>query len=333
MFFVLKQIHRTVGLCDYEFVTSCFCVCMCVSWCAYALYWHCVCVILCVCGGGWGAHVRVWAILCACVFAMLCTKILIFICFILLYTTDLYNYGYLRIVCFSLSSTKTLYKFPIIITVHLNYPPKWCGLLAAPTGCGWDMAGAIVGNCCQLCAHSVHYTINNRRKTGWKWLTCAEAWPAGMSTCCVLCAGPCSGPLWDWTGGTAVLPTQPPATTNAATNCWLARHGNTNTAIMENSSVQFKVVSMPSEKLICTPPCLSDVSTTLPSKQFQCASDWDESPLWLSSFQGRLSCASSFQASLLQAINGVMSLVVSQVPQHNHWLVINWFLILSTEQP
>ena len=131
-----------------------------------------------------------------------------------------------------------LCKFPIIIIVHLNYPPKWCGLLAAPTGCGWDMAGAIVWNCCQLSAHSVHYTINNRWKTGWKRLTCAEAWPAGMSACCVLCAGPCSRPLWDWTGGTAVLPTQPPATTNAATNCWLARHGNTNTAIMENSSIQ-----------------------------------------------------------------------------------------------
>ena len=104
-----------------------------------------VCVPACV-----RACVRVRAILCACVFAMLCMKMLIFICFARLYTTDFYNYGYLCIVFF-LSSTvkhfeflKALYKFPIIIIVHLNYPPKWCGLLAVPTGCGCDIAGAIV---------------------------------------------------------------------------------------------------------------------------------------------------------------------------------------------
>ena len=43
-------------------------------------------------------------ILCACVFVMLSWKcLLIFVCFVRLYTTDLCNYEYLRIVCFSLS--------------------------------------------------------------------------------------------------------------------------------------------------------------------------------------------------------------------------------------
>ena len=35
------------------------------------------------------------AILCACVFAMLCMKMLIFVCFAHFYTIDLYSYGYL----------------------------------------------------------------------------------------------------------------------------------------------------------------------------------------------------------------------------------------------
>ena len=57
-------------------------------------------------------------------------------------------------------------------------------------------------------------------------------------------------------------------------------------------------------------------SPTLPLKRFQCS---DDSPL--SSFQGRSSSASSFNACLRQAINGVMSfalclLVVSQASQH-----------------
>ena len=56
----------------------------------------CVCVCVCVC-------VRTCTILCACEFAMFCMKMLIFICFVCLYTTDLYNYGYLCIVCFSFS--------------------------------------------------------------------------------------------------------------------------------------------------------------------------------------------------------------------------------------
>ena len=40
------------------------------------------------------------------------------------------------------------------------------------------------------------------------------------------------------------------------------------------SSVQLKMVSMRSEKPICAPPRLSEVSPTLPLKRFQCSSDW-----------------------------------------------------------
>ena len=39
------------------------------------------------------------------------------------------------------------------------------------------------------------------------------------------------------------------------------------------SPVQFKMVSMCSEKPICAPPHLSEVSPTLPLKWFQCLSD------------------------------------------------------------
>ena len=54
----------------------------------------CVCVCVCVC---------VHATLCACVFTMLCV---IFVCsflYVLYACIDLYNYGYLSVVCFSLS--------------------------------------------------------------------------------------------------------------------------------------------------------------------------------------------------------------------------------------
>ena len=80
-----------------------------------------------------------------------------------------------------------------------------------------------------------------------------------------------------------------------------------------------KMVSMRSEKPICAPSCLSEVSPTLPLKRFQYSSDWR----WALSrpFQGRSSSASTFHASLLQAIDGVMSLalcpqVVSQASQN-----------------
>ena len=68
---------------------------VCVRQCACAFYWHCVNANLCMC-----VCVCTCAILCACVFAMFCMKMLIFVCFVRLYTTDLYNYGYLCIVCF-----------------------------------------------------------------------------------------------------------------------------------------------------------------------------------------------------------------------------------------
>ena len=40
------------------------------------------------------------------------------------------------------------------------------------------------------------------------------------------------------------------------------------------SSVQFKMVSMRSEKLICAPPRHSEISPMLPLKHFQCSSNW-----------------------------------------------------------
>ena len=84
------------------------------------------------------------------------------------------------------------------------------------------------------------------------------------------------------------------------------------------SSVQFKIVSMRSEKPIRAPP---PYLRSIPIVAFE-SSDVpliDDGPL--SSFQGRSSSASSFHASLLQAIDGVMSSalcpqVVSQAPQH-----------------
>ena len=62
---------------------------------------------------------------------------------------------------------------------------------------------------------------------------------------------------------------------------------------------------------------ISEVFPTLPLKWFQCLID--DGPLL--SFQGRLSSTSSFNASLLQAIKGVISLalcpqVVSRASQH-----------------
>ena len=44
-------------------------------------------------------------------------------------------------------------------------------------------------------------------------------------------------------------------------------------ACLLSSSVQFKMVSMRSEKIICAPPGLSKVFPTSPLKQFQCSSD------------------------------------------------------------
>ena len=85
------------------------------------------------------------------------------------------------------------------------------------------------------------------------------------------------------------------------------------------SLVQFKMVSICSEKPICSLP--------RHSQKFPQRCLWNGSRVRLieisslSSFQGRSSSASSFHASLLQAIDGVMSLtlcpqVVSQASQH-----------------
>ena len=74
-----------------------------------------------------------------------------------------------------------------------------------------------------------------------------------------------------------------------------------------SSSFQFKMVSMPSEKSICAPSRLSEVSPRLPLKRFQCSSDWRWPSLVLSR---RSSSTSFFNASLFQAINGMMSLAL-----------------------
>ena len=72
----------------------------------------CVCELVHMCVR---THVRFQVILCACVFAVLCMKMLIFMFCTLVY---------LRIVCFSLSSVvkhfeflKALCKFPIIMII------------------------------------------------------------------------------------------------------------------------------------------------------------------------------------------------------------------------
>ena len=88
--------------------------------------------------------------------------------------------------------------------------------------------------------------------------------------------------------------------------------------ILVLSLVQFKMVSMRSE----IPYALHPISQKFPQRCLRNGSKVrliDDGPL--SSFQGRSSSASSFHASLLQAINGVMSLalcpqVVSQASQH-----------------
>ena len=75
------------------------------------------------------------------------------------------------------------------------------------------------------------------------------------------------------------------------------------------SSVQFRVVSMRSEKSICVlyaPLRLSDALPTSSLKQFHPVRLMDDGPL--SSFQRRSSSASAFHASFLQTTYGLMSL-------------------------
>ena len=97
---------------------------------------------------------------------------------------------------------------------------------------------------------------------------------------------------------------------------------------------------MRSEKPINASPRLSEVSTTLYLKQFKCSSDWRWPSLVRS--QGRSSNSFSFHASLLQAIDAVMSLalcpqVVSRASQPVYdlyitewWRHITVFLRLCT---
>ena len=60
-----------------------------------------------------------------------------------------------------------------------------------------------------------------------------------------------------------------------------------------NNSVQFKKISMRSEKPICAPSRLSEVPSTSPLKRFQCLVDDGT----LSPFQGRLSSATTTTAN------------------------------------
>ena len=84
----------------------------------------------------------------------------------------------------------------------------------------------------------------------------------------------------------------------------------TTTTARQLSSVYFKMVFVRSENPICAPPRLSDV---FPTKRRL----WNSSNVCLiddgpfSFFQGRLSSASSFHASLLQAIDDALSLALS----------------------
>ena len=84
-------------------------------------------------------------------------------------------------------------------------------------------------------------------------------------------------------------------------------------------SVQFTMVSLRLEKPICALSRLSDACPTLPLRRSSNVRLTDDG--LVSSFEGRSSSASSFRASLLRAIDGVMSLascsqVVSQASQH-----------------
>ena len=80
-------------------------------------------------------------------------------------------------------------------------------------------------------------------------------------------------------------------------------------SLVQFSSVQDGINALGKAHKLCAP--------TLPLKRSQCS--FDDVPL--SSFRGRSSSASSFHASLLQAINSAISLalcpqVVSQASQH-----------------
>ena len=99
--FTAAQIWNSLSLVLYHSSSSpCLQIslCVCVSGCTCALYWHCVCVIRGGRGGGGTCDL-------VCMFLpyLVWKCLLIFICCVRLYTTDLYHYRYLCIVCFSLS--------------------------------------------------------------------------------------------------------------------------------------------------------------------------------------------------------------------------------------
>ena len=98
---------------------------------------YCVCVSVCVCGGGGGVRVFLPCFVLRC--------LLIFVYFVRLYTIDLYNYGYLRIVYFSLSckalwdSKSSISSLLLLLLLSLLLLELWCHLMTAamckaPTG-------------------------------------------------------------------------------------------------------------------------------------------------------------------------------------------------------
>ena len=83
-------------------------------------------------------------------------------------------------------------------------------------------------------------------------------------------------------------------------------------SISPSPTIQFRMVSMRSEKLTCAPPSLRSFPKvafeTVPMSIWWCT---------LSSFQGRSSSTSSFHTSLLQVIDGVVSLALFKGCERN----------------
>ena len=87
------------------------------------------------------------------------------------------------------------------------------------------------------------------------------------------------------------------------------------------SSVQYKMVSMHSEKPVCSPSCLSDVSERLHLKQFQFLSDW-----WLPSLILSLKIVNHLEDCQLLPLStplfssqwslGIVFFLMSQASQH-----------------
>ena len=126
--------------------------------------------------------------------------------------------------------------------------------------------------------------------------------------------------ILSWSSCTALCQLKYPLPFSGSVFWHFATMNNTEQAAVQFSSVQFS-----SRWYLCTwksPYVLHPVSEKFPQSRL-----WDRYNVWLiddgplQSFQGRLSSASSFHTSLLQAVDGVMSLascpqVVSQAPQY-----------------